>query len=272
MIRLPVQVANPSRRKLSDVTLIFQYPRAFALGERRAREMVDSFLEVFPDYTDEMAGTYRFLSSRTVDLDRELATVTYKIGTLLPGDQMLIPEMIEFADRAKCFEDGRFSHTAFGDALKLLSLQPSIRGLCHVWITLHSDLTQPIRTRIDVVSACGAIEDEFQEPIRAYRDAYWLGQPPSGTYYGPRMPFPRGYRAAFATWSPAEFMIPEPDTWVRQKDSQMVVTEMANEDASDVGTTLIYKPGFDVFTLPKGISTEQALLSIGYMKMGRGKH
>lgn len=267
MVRLPIVVANPSRRKLGEVSVSLQFPRAFALSERSAKATIDRAVSALPSFTDDMDGVYRFLSKRKVDLTRCLATVTYEIGTLTPGERVLLPEMLSFSDREASFTDERYETTCFADVLQHLKACSAVRGLCRVTVTLAADLIQPIHRHIDVVSARGDLPDDFAESFAGYRDAYWLGQPPPGRYYGPRLPFSRRYGAQLASWHAVDFVAAEPHRVTRVVSEGVYVAAFANEEDGVMGQTSVYMPGFDPLALPRGISTADAIAWLGYRRV-----
>ena len=268
VVRLPIFVANPSRRKLGDVSVTLQFPRAFALSERSAKAIIDRAVTAMPAFTDEMEGVYRFLSKRKVDLTRYLATVTYEIGTLTPGERILLPEMLSFADREASFSDERYGNSGFADVLQHLRGCSAVRGLCRVTVTLAADLIRPIRRNIDVVSARGDLAESFAEALAGYRDAYWLGQPPPGRYYGPRLPFSSRYGAKLASWHTVDFVAAEPYRVTRVVPEGVYVAAFINEEGGTLGQTSVYMPGFDPLFLPRGITIADAIAWLGYRRLG----
>ena len=268
LVRLPIYVTNRSRRKIGDVSLVLQFPRAFAVGELAAKEMVDRTIAAIPAFADDMAGTYRFLSQRTVDLDPDCATVTYKIGALQPGGRILIPEMLVFKDRARNFQDSRYKHSAFSDVLERLARCDCIRGLCQVTITLLSDLLPPIYRTIDVVSARDVMEGGLREAVGCYRDSYWLGAPPPGLHYGPRIPFSRRYGRRLSRWEAADFVMSNDSRVIAPAPVGQVAVSFKNERDSVMGRTSVYMPGFDPRVLPRGTDTAAAVQWLGYRRVG----
>jgi len=266
-VRLPIVVANPSRRKLSDVSLVLQFPRAFAQSERSAKAIAERAVSAFPAFTDEMDSVYRFLSKRRVDLGRDLATVTYEIGNLTPGEKVLVPEMLSFSDREASFYDDRYESTGFADMLQHLKACLAVRGLCRVTVTLRADLIQPIHRHIDVVSARGDLSENLVEAFAGYRDAYWLGQPPPGRYYGPRLPFSKRFGAQLASWQTVDFVAAEPHRVTRVVPKRVYVGAFANEKDGVMGHTIVHMPGFDPRALPRGTTTADAIAWLGYRRV-----
>lgn len=269
-IHLPIHIENNSRRKISDVSLELVYPRTFFVNNRGHTQNFDELLVHFPNREEEVNSLKHHLSKRTSRAAGELVFVTYDIGTLRPGQSEVFYESINLPSRDKSFTDERFEGTLFGEILQNLKEMPAIRGVCHVRGRLFSDLNRPTYAWINAVSAKGgpfsnlanhALADEIMEP---YGAAHWLGRYPDRPYFGPRLPFPRAYRQPFSRRMTVDMIYPKLTHEARKLSDSFIAAIWFDGMGSSFGYGYVNLPGYDYFKLPRGISRDEALLSIGF--------
>ena len=266
-VHLPIHLRNNSRRKITDITIELQYPRAFFVSNRETACELDELLKHFPGRESEVETIRRGWSERTVSPYEDIVTVTHRIGTILPGRDHLLCETLDMPTRDRAFSDMRFDGTMFGDILKRLQILRFIRGICHVRGTIYSDLLRPSHNWINVLSMKGDLTDaSMEELILPYTLAHWDGRFPTGYYFRPLLPFLRAYRQPIVRKCTIDLIAPKVVAETTTTETHYIGARWLDAQRSRYATGFAGLPGYDYFHLPAELSVESALLSIGFAK------
>jgi hypothetical protein len=266
-VHLPIHLKNNSRRKITDVTIELQYPRAFFVSNRELARELDEAMEYFPEREGEIETIREWSAERRVTPYQDIVTVTHKLGTILPGRDRLFYEPLDMPTRDAAFSDMRFDDTMFGEILHRLKMLHFIRGVCHVRGTIYSDLLRPSRTWVNVLSMKGDLAHaSMQELILPYVLAHWADRFPTGFHFRPALPFLRAYRQPIVRQCTIDLINPKVVAETTMTDADHIGARWLDAQGSSYAVGFAGLPGYDYFRLPAGLSVEDALHLIGFAK------
>lgn len=267
---VPVLIKNVSKRKISDVVIELTYPAQFAITNTEIISRYERSMEIFGDARGDLEEIKEFLDKRKGNRFGKLYRFRYEVGTLRPGDSMSFEEPMKMPPRQEAFEDPRYGRKLFGRVLRDLQARPEFLAVCRVEMSVLSEMNQPIRSQLNVVSARAALDDGADAVVRSYNDALWLGgYHPGAKYRRSSLQWPWRRKPKLFYSAVADFVLPKVLSRTSPvRDGNVTLASSVDHWKSIYGTALLQPPGFDLYELDGSIETaDEAFRAIGFIRM-----
>jgi len=268
-MRVPIHVKNAGRRKISDVVVEITYPLQYSVSNKQHSDLIERARTAFPDTLDDPDEFKKFLDMRQGSQLGDLYRVRYDVGILRPGDSMTFYELMKLPDRNVAFSDARYQNKLFAKILGLLSELHQVLGICRVEACVFSELGDPLRAQVNLVSVRGTWKDCQSTVLIPYGEAFWLNDFPVGRRYR---------RLWLKDWlknkdvikvATADLTLPKVVWRTASTDETTVVLGTGVDPFGGThGMGELRLPGYDVFNLEHDITTvDEAFEKSGFRRV-----
>lgn len=267
---VPIKIKNRTSRKIGEVTVELTYPVAFFAANYEHIENLSVIADRFGEKDKaDVEGQKKILAMRDAAELGGVARVRYNLGSVRSGDALSFGEFLKIPVGDEAFYDVRYENSAFKNVLGILKEKKEISALCHMTVSVFSDVTRRLDDQIDLVVCSDPLTESEQSAAKVYSDAYWLGKHPAGRrYFRPHLLMFERLRAPLIRPSWFDIIAVGMEARVSpERDGNVIVASRGDPFKSNYGVGWADMPGFDVRALPAEVDdVDRALRSIGFFR------